>query len=181
MTHSARAVTLLNQPVTDPNEHATAARKIIDANLYMVLGTADDAGRPWASPVYFAVAGDRVSSPMARHSRNIVARPDIGIVIFDSGVPIGAGQGIYMVAVAEQVPDGELDRDIQIFSERSVAHGGRPFTRDDVSGDSGIRMYRAVVSEHTMLAKDGQPDHRVNVDLADHRSQGRRFSEPRGN
>jgi len=30
------------------------ARTIIDANMYMVLGTADKTGRPWTSPVYFA-------------------------------------------------------------------------------------------------------------------------------
>src|SRR5215207_10852846 len=46
-------------------------RSIIDANLYIVLATADEAGRPWASPVCFAVAGYReylwVSSPEATH------------------------------------------------------------------------------------------------------------------
>jgi hypothetical protein len=51
------------------------ARAIIDANLYMVLGTADEAGRPWVSPVYFAPASYReflwVSQPQATHSRNI--------------------------------------------------------------------------------------------------------------
>jgi hypothetical protein len=30
------------------------ARAILDANLYMTLGTADADGRPWASPVFFA-------------------------------------------------------------------------------------------------------------------------------
>ena len=29
-------------------------RAIIDANLYLVLATADGTGRPWSSPVYFA-------------------------------------------------------------------------------------------------------------------------------
>jgi hypothetical protein len=31
---------------------ASVARGIIDLNLYMTLGTADEDGRPWASPVY---------------------------------------------------------------------------------------------------------------------------------
>jgi hypothetical protein len=30
------------------------ARAIIGSTLYMVLATADESGRPWASPVYFA-------------------------------------------------------------------------------------------------------------------------------
>jgi hypothetical protein len=29
-------------------------RNIVDDNVYMVLGTADEAGRPWVSPVFYA-------------------------------------------------------------------------------------------------------------------------------
>src|SRR6266508_544280 len=91
----------------EPRDTAAVARRIVDANLYMVLATADATGRPWASPVYFANSGyDEffwVSSPDATHSRNIAARPQVGIVVFDSQVPIGTGQGVYMAAVAEQV------------------------------------------------------------------------------
>jgi nitroimidazol reductase NimA-like FMN-containing flavoprotein (pyridoxamine 5'-phosphate oxidase superfamily) len=53
---------------TDPT---ATARAIIDANLYMVLGTADEAGRPWVSPVYFAHSGYNeffwVSRPETKH------------------------------------------------------------------------------------------------------------------
>jgi hypothetical protein len=52
----------------------TLARRIIDVSLYMTLATADDAGRPWASPVDFAHEGYAeflwVSSPQATHSLN---------------------------------------------------------------------------------------------------------------
>ena len=33
------------------------ARAMIDGNRYMVLGTADEGGRPWVSPVYYAPSG----------------------------------------------------------------------------------------------------------------------------
>jgi len=33
------------------------ARVIIEANLYLTLGTADSDGRPWTSPVYFRPGG----------------------------------------------------------------------------------------------------------------------------
>ena len=56
----------------------------------MTLGTADESGRPWVSPVWFAHSGYReffwVSSPDARHSINLAARPEVGIVMFDSQV-----------------------------------------------------------------------------------------------
>lgn len=38
-------------------------RSVTDANLYMTLGTADEAGTPWASPVYFARSDYRVQAP----------------------------------------------------------------------------------------------------------------------
>ena len=48
------------------------ARGIIDATVYLTLGTADTDGRPWTTPVYFAPGGDRefywLSSTDARHS-----------------------------------------------------------------------------------------------------------------
>lgn len=146
------------------------ARTIIDTQLYLVLATADAAGRPWSSPVYFASSGPAeffwVSSPEATHSRNIAVRAEVGIVIFDSSVAIGTGQGVYMSAVAQQVTaDGDLARGIDVFSRRSLAHGGVAWTVADVQADAGLRLYRAVADAHWVLAKDGKPDHRVPADL----------------
>lgn len=89
------------------------ARAIIDGNRYMVLGTADDGGRPWASPVYYAPSGYSdlywVSSPDAQHSRNLAARRELSIVVFDSQAAVGEGQGVYMSAVAEQLTGADLE------------------------------------------------------------------------
>ena len=82
-------------------------RSIVDDNLYMVLATADADGRPWASPVYFASEDYTelywVSSPEVTHSRNLAARSEVSIVVFDSQTPISTGQAVYMSAVAGQV------------------------------------------------------------------------------
>jgi uncharacterized protein YhbP (UPF0306 family) len=148
-------------------DRAAVARRIIDENLYMVLGTADGSGRPWATPVYYASSGYReffwVSSPDATHSRNIGVRPQVAIVIFDSRASIGTGQGVYMTAVAEAAAGADVERGIEVFSRRSQRHGGQPWTVDDVRGE--IRLYRAMASGHSMLAKDGRPDHRIPVEL----------------
>lgn len=147
------------------------AREIIDASLYLVLATADESGQPWASPVYFANEGyDEffwVSSPEATHSRNIARRPDVGITIFDSRAAIGTGQGVYMTAIAEAVPLEGIEHGINVFSRRSVAHGGRAWTAADVQaeGDYAIRLYRATATAHSVLAKDGLPDHRIPIDV----------------
>ena len=145
------------------------ARMIIDASRYMVLATADTAGRPWSTPVYFAHEGYTslywVSSAEAIHSRNVATRSDVGIAIFDSTAPISTGQGVYLRAHAAEVGDGERDQGIEVFSRRSHAHGGAVWTAADVTGDAELRLYRAVVDEHSILAKDGRPDHRIVVRL----------------
>jgi nitroimidazol reductase NimA-like FMN-containing flavoprotein (pyridoxamine 5'-phosphate oxidase superfamily) len=146
------------------------ARAVIDASLYLVLATADGTGRPWSSPVYFAHDGYAeflwVSAPEAEHSRNIAARPQVGIVIFDSHAPIGTGQGVYISATAEQAGSDDLTRGIETFSRRSLAHGGAGWTVKNVQAESGLRLYRAVADSYSILAKDGQPDHRIPAHLA---------------
>jgi nitroimidazol reductase NimA-like FMN-containing flavoprotein (pyridoxamine 5'-phosphate oxidase superfamily) len=149
---------------------AATAREIIDRSMYLVLGTADEAGSPWVSPVYFAVSGYRdfywVSLPDAQHSRNLDGRPEVSIVVFDSGVPIGTGQGVYMSARAEEVTGDELERAIEAFSRRGQEHGGRPWTVADVQPSAPHRLYRASATQYWMLDKAAKPgDHRTPVTL----------------
>ena len=142
-----------------------AARAVIDSNRYMTLGTADEDGRPWVSPVWFAHSGYReffwVSSPDARHSRNLAARPDLAIVIFDSQVPEFGAEAVYISASAEQLADDALERGIEVFARKSEADGLPPWSRADVEGSAKHRLYRAVASEHYSL---NQHDERVPVD-----------------
>jgi hypothetical protein len=100
------------------------------------------------------------------HSRNIAVRPEVGIAVFDSHAEIGTGQGVYMSAAATLLEDGETARGIEAFSRRSVAHGGREWTSGDVRPGAGLRLYRAIADSLWMLAKDGQPDHRISVSLS---------------
>ena len=83
------------------------ARAIIDGNQYMVLGDADEGGRPWVSPVYYAPSGYSelywVSSPEAQHSRNLAARRELSIVVFDSRAPVG---GVGALATCRPSPSG---------------------------------------------------------------------------
>jgi nitroimidazol reductase NimA-like FMN-containing flavoprotein (pyridoxamine 5'-phosphate oxidase superfamily) len=148
---------------------AQTVRDIIEASRYLVLATADATGRPWSSPVYFAHIDFAeffwVSSSDVTHSVNIAVRPEVGMVVFDSQVPISTGQGVYMSATARLLEEGEVARGIEAFSRRSVAHGGREWTSEDVRPGSGLRLYRATADSHSILAKDGQPDHRIPVPL----------------
>jgi hypothetical protein len=148
---------------------AQTIRDIIEANRYLVLATADAAGRPWSSPVYFAHIGFTeffwVSSPDVTHSRNIAVRPEVGIVVFDSQAAIGTGQGAYMSAAAKLLEHDETARGIEAFSRRSLAHGGGEWASEDVQRGAGLRLYRAIADSYWILAKDGRPDHRIPVPL----------------
>lgn len=150
-------------------ELGAIARAIIDANLYMVLGTADKTGRPWVSPVWYAAAGYAelywVSSPEARHSRNLATRPEVSVVVFDSQAPTGTGQGVYMAAAADEPTAADLERGIDVFSRKSVADGGRAWDPEEVVAPALYRLYRATVSEHFVLDPAGRPNHRIPVSL----------------
>lgn len=142
--------------MTDANEPGATARAIIDSSRYMTLATAAESGAPWASPVWYATEDYReffsVSAPAARHSRNLLARPQAGVVIFDSHVPGDAGQAVYMSVVAEEVVGAEIDEGIGIFSRRSEAQGLPAWASEDVRPPARYRLYRATASEHFVLS-----------------------------
>ena len=145
------------------------ARRVVDANVYMTLATADAEGRPWASPVYFTPVGYTelywVSSPDARHSRNIAARPDVGIVVFDSRAAVGTAEAVYLSARAEQVSDADVERCVALYSGRTPAPPGtRTFGPDDVRGPAPVRLYRATVTEHSVLVRGRDPELGTGVD-----------------
>ena len=127
-------------------------REIVDSNRFMALGTADESGLPWVSPVWYAPMEYRtflwVSSPEARHSRNLASRPEVAIVIFDSHVA-GGWKALYMSAEAEELDD--VEESIAIFSRRGETQGLRAWTPDDVRAPARHRLYRATASEQFVL------------------------------
>jgi hypothetical protein len=138
--------------VTEEHDLGAVARSIIDKHRYMTLGTADADGLPWASPVWYAPRDYReffwVSSPEARHSRNLAVRPQLAIVIFDSHLA-GGSEALYMSAVGEEVTD--VDDAIALFSRRSEAQGLPAWTRENVMPPARHRLYHAIASEHFVL------------------------------
>jgi pyridoxine/pyridoxamine 5'-phosphate oxidase len=146
---------------------AAVARKILDSNRYMTLATADGDGRPWASPVWYAHEDYTdflwVSRPEARHSRNLASRPELAIVIFDSTVPTGGAQAVYLEAMAEELGGAEREGGIAIYSRRSEAHGAGEWRAADVIAPAPHRLYRARASELFVLEAN---DRRIPIQLS---------------
>jgi hypothetical protein len=156
------------------------ARSVIDSNRYMALGTAGEAGHPWVSPVWFASEDYCnfywVSSPDSKHSRNIATRPEVALAVFDSSVPIGGAQAVYMKGQATELTGDALERGLAVFDRVSREDIGRGWVLDDVRGSALFRLYCATVSEHWVLIPGRDPEPGSGVDRSeqisiDHRGQ----------
>jgi nitroimidazol reductase NimA-like FMN-containing flavoprotein (pyridoxamine 5'-phosphate oxidase superfamily) len=149
--------------------NAEIARRILDTSSYVVLATADANGMPWASPVWFAMHDYAVlywaSFPGARHSQNIAMRPQVGMVVFDSTVPPGTGQGVYTSAGVEQLSDrAAIEQGLAAFSSKSMRQGAEAWGLERVTGAARLRLYRATILELSILDPDSPFDVRIPVD-----------------
>jgi hypothetical protein len=149
------------------DELAETARRVIDGNRYVVLGTVEDDGRPRLSPVYYTAARYRafywVSSPEAQHSHNVRARPDVQLVVFDSTRAPGDGEAVYVAASAREIPVEELDGEV-LGEAFDPARGGRAFTKDELSGAGDLRLYVATATAYDVHVPAGHPTHGTGID-----------------
>ena len=90
-------------------QHQNRAREIVQRILYVTIATASAEGQPSNSPVYSAYDNHAnfywASSPKAQHSRNIDGNGKAFLVIYDSTVPEGTGEGVYIEATAAALSD----------------------------------------------------------------------------
>jgi nitroimidazol reductase NimA-like FMN-containing flavoprotein (pyridoxamine 5'-phosphate oxidase superfamily) len=149
-------------------ELSQLARTVIDSNSYMALGTADETGHPWVSPVWFASEDYTrfhwVSSPDSRHSRNLAARPEVAIAIFDSSAAPGTAEAVYMSGRAKELIGDELERGIELFDRISQKGIARTWGLSDVQPPSLFRLYRATAAEHFVLIRGRDPERGTGVD-----------------
>ncbi|MCW6006497.1 pyridoxamine 5'-phosphate oxidase family protein [Micromonospora sp. CPCC 205371] len=133
--------------------------RLLAEHRYLVLGTADDDGRPWVTPVFYAADGEHrvvwVSAPDSRHSRNIAARPDVAITVFDTHAPIGGAEALYLEAIADPVVDDARATALALLNTRLPA--SRQLRPDDLEPAGPMRLYQATIIKHYMLIRGGDP------------------------
>jgi predicted pyridoxine 5'-phosphate oxidase superfamily flavin-nucleotide-binding protein len=146
-------------------DFADLARSVIDATKYMALGTSDETGHPWVSPVWFATVDRRrfhwVSGRETLHSRNLEARQEVAIAIYDPSNPVGA---VYISGTAEELTGAELEEGIEIFGRLSRTNAGRDWKLADVQPPSEHRLYRATAVEYYVLVRGADSETRRGVD-----------------
>lgn len=95
------------------------ACEILKTIKYATLATVTEEGEPWNSPVAHEWDDDLniywFSDKENQHSKNVRANGDVFIVIYDSTVPEGDGEGLYIQARVEEINDAkEIDRIMRI-------------------------------------------------------------------
>jgi hypothetical protein len=162
--------------VVTADDLASHASELLDANIYLTLGTVGPDGRPWTSPVYFVADGiDEfywTSAQDAEHSCNIARQPWVSLVVFDSTVAPYHGRALYAAARARELTGADVERGLRIYPG-PASRGGKGLAQADVTGDSPWRLYLASATEVFVLCPrdPGQPcarhgstvDHRARV------------------
>lgn len=147
------------------------ARRQLDTNRFMVLGTVDPSGRARVSPVWFSLVDHQdvywLSNPDAHHSRNIAERPEVAIVVFDSGADPHTGQAVYLEATAGLVPADQLEDACAAAFEH--VDEALSFTPESLE-DEPFVLYRARITASEIHVRgsdvgEGQSDRRVPVTL----------------
>jgi uncharacterized protein YhbP (UPF0306 family) len=141
--------------------------RVLSANRYCVLGTADRAGRPWATPVFFAPLDlDRicwVSSPHSRHSRNIEDRPAIAITVFDSTVEVGRAEAAYFEADGGPATPDQTEAALRAMNSRLPRD--KALSADDLQPHGELVIYLARLRHRYVLVRGGSPDHGNATDM----------------
>ena len=122
------------------------AAEIIKRTIYATVATSNSKSEPWNSPVYVVYDQDLnfywASSKTSQHSHNIRENPHVFLVIFDSSVPWGQGEGVYVQGEATEVtkPD-EIAKACQLRRERAPDANQPP---EDFLPDKPRSIYKTV-------------------------------------
>lgn len=121
------------------------AARVMKGTIYAAIATSSKSGGPWNSPVYVTYDENLTfywaSSTTSQHSQNINTNPQIFITIYNSEVPWGEGEGVFIQATAREVDNlEEVGKACQLRKAR-VQDANQP--PEDFMGDRPRRIYCA--------------------------------------
>lgn len=147
------------------------AKAIIAKIIYITIATVSKDGKPWNTPVYSAYDEKFnffwASWKENEHSKNIHDNDDVFLVIYDSTVPEGTGEGVYVKAKAYELNDPkEIEHAMKYLYGRK---NKTPRKIGEFLGDYPRRIYKAV-PEKFWLNTDGEVsgnyvDKRIEIKL----------------
>ncbi len=103
------------------------ARGIVANNQYLTLGTVNQNGVTWVSPVVYVFDNEYnfcwISLPSSQHSQNIQKNNQVTFAIFDSHQKFGTGVGLQVQAQAQKVPFTKSLPLIALYFKRQWPYG----------------------------------------------------------
>lgn len=122
--------------------HNKRAKEILEKIIYATLATVTDEGKPWNSPVRHVYDDDLniywFSDKENQHSKNVRSNGEVFIVIYDSTVPEGDGEGVYLQCTVTELTDpDEIRKARRIKKERDMDDA------DEFLGNAIRRVYKA--------------------------------------
>ena len=141
------------------------AKEIIANVPYITIATVDDKGMPWNAPVFAAYDNNYNfywgTFRNSQKSKNVRANENIFIVIYDSTVPAGQGEGVYIRAIATELNDPEeIEKAHKLLWDRHVV----PYWKlEQVQGDAPIRLYKAIPEKVWMNGEGKENGHYVDT------------------
>lgn len=124
---------------------ATPARaaEILRDIRYITLASITPKNEPWNSPLYYVYDTSLrlywFSDKNSQHSQNVRENPSVFIVVYDSTMPAGTGEGVYIQATVRELEDTE-----EIVRVRKLAKGESfEASPSDFQGNAVRRVYEA--------------------------------------
>jgi uncharacterized protein YhbP (UPF0306 family) len=123
-------------------DYEKRAAEIIQQIQYTTLATVTPEGLPWNSPVARVYDQDLnfywFSDKEGQHSKNVRANGQVFIVIYNSTVPWGEGEGVYFQADVVELTDSD-----EVRAARRLSKGPNQDAPDDFMGSAVRRVYKA--------------------------------------
>ncbi len=139
------------------DHHNKRASEIIKEIKYITIASISADGQPWNTPVYSAFDKELnfywFSDKNSQHSQNVRSNNKVLLVIYDSTVPEGTGEGVYVKATVSELNDpDEILAAKAVLDERVGKEKER--NADNYTGNAVLRGYKATALQVWMNDDD---------------------------
>lgn len=137
--------------------HNKRAAEIIKEIKYITIASVSNDGQPWNTPVYSAFDKDLnfywFSDKNSQHSQNVRGNNKVFLVIYNSTVPEGTGEGVYIKATVSELNDpDEILAAKAVLDERVGKEKER--NANNYMSDAVLRGYKATTIQVWMNDDD---------------------------
>lgn len=149
------------------------ARKIIEENQYLTIGSTNSDSTAWVSPVAYAYDSDWnfyfASIDTTKHCKNFLTTKNISAAIFDSHQNWGEGIGLQIEGVVGKVGLLEIPAVVKTYFSRKFPYGNisGAFARSfkELLKKEVYNFYKITPTKFWMGDPDSEVDVRVEVKL----------------